>query len=1208
MGSRPRHGGILNFEGSLNQLSQLHSAVFGRCCARPQFEQKCIYCSRTIKNFDYPALLPHETNTVPDLCPYHFTVDEPNRIYFREAQDPHKICRFCTASFRVYFHLCRFTRRSPFRIYTVEDLCIALFECCSCAERENCVYCNKEIDRNPDNPLTSEEAEKVPRMCPHHIKLGNPNKINYLKEPQDPQNICQACTIIFRNFIKTCHFTSSTPFRLETHNLRKTQHIIYFKFKMDSMNGNSAVEESSSEGGKYVIQAANKLYSAVMECCAERKKCVYCNNKIDNNLENPLLTSEEAEKVPRMCPHHFKFGSPNKNYFKDPQDPQNICQVCTVIFRNFIKTYNRLTESQHSYLFGSSNSNTLSVKIMEKYASGVFQIVSRASRKFQKCLNSVMCCGLKFKKDPPSPPEEVQTECVYCSSKFVKHDYPLLPGEARDVTKLCPYHFTLGKPDIKYLRVQQDPQLICQVCTSHFRLQSQFCHFTSGTPYHKDENYDKCTWSMSLLPFTPVLPISRLLEYMELVTIETLAFYVISHAARWIFSSRSRRKKPHILLTLSVPSSKSSAALTMEVKVENAGSQEHIREVLFNICISLKQLYPCCRPERTPSEEIKVVVGSQASGQPEHGPSGQPQSGPSEQPQHGPSASDLPQPGHTGMTQQPGFSLYPAQSAGLQFQLGPFGQALFAPYGQPQPGHSWTFQPGFQPQPVPFDRSDQPAEPFDITQPGLSGEPQPKPCDESKPGPSSMTQPELQQDVEKCVYCDKKLKKFDYLLDPQEAKKIPYLCPAHFSMGNPDKKYLKEPQDPTKICPVCTVHFRIYTKMCHFTGCNPGQHDPRCDICVKRMEEAGRLEQVSPSGSRDFHQAVDESLETTQKPKPKPRNCPTHPLSWMEPESLIQINVLVAYWLYVNRGEIFKPRETVKGENYPQVPIVTIYRGRGRNNDSKSPGVPPGLATRNESSYYAFLDSVNEKIVNKFWNIEMTENIFNISRDEYQKVKLPFDFRFYGYQIKEVAVMADGFISMVVPVEKSNFTSYIAPFLAKFNTSAGTNSYVTYFVNETMLTVKWVDMELALSEIRGKFSFQATLFSKDHAIVFSYKEVPADLTSSQHLLRKSGVRIGISDSYENDVPSHTRVSYSNFNLIIPERPVNITNSTVFNFGALPTCHALMDYENCTTVSKESFWELNCTWCPQVKRCSDGFDRERLEWLSNGCAADNDNVS
>ncbi|CAB3384033.1 Hypothetical predicted protein [Cloeon dipterum] len=125
MESRSRHCGDGKYEGSLNQLSQLYSSVVGRCCARPQFEQKCIYCSRTIKDFDYPALLPHEAKIVPTLCPYHFTVDEPNRIYFREAQDPHQICQFCTASFRVYFHLCRFTRRSPFRIYTVEDICMS---------------------------------------------------------------------------------------------------------------------------------------------------------------------------------------------------------------------------------------------------------------------------------------------------------------------------------------------------------------------------------------------------------------------------------------------------------------------------------------------------------------------------------------------------------------------------------------------------------------------------------------------------------------------------------------------------------------------------------------------------------------------------------------------------------------------------------------------------------------------------------------------------------------------------------------------------------------------------------------------------------------------------------------------------------------------------------------------------------------------------
>ncbi|CAB3378818.1 Hypothetical predicted protein [Cloeon dipterum] len=300
----------------------------------------------------------------------------------------------------------------------------------------------------------------------------------------------------------------------------------------------------------------------------------------------------------------------------------------------------------------------------------------------------------------------------------------------------------------------------------------------------------------------------------------------------------------------------------MEAK-EGSGLQEHT-EILRSICISSV-------PESNIkiSEEIRVVVRPpQPSGQTQHGPSYR-------QPQPGPSSGMI----------RPGFSLHPR--SWHQFPLaGPYGQPLFAPYFPPQPVYVWPFlpgrpgpqpqllgqsgiiQPGFpwQPQhsprfpPGPFDRS-QPG-PLDTTQPGVSGQPrnsrqpQPEPCDESQPGPSSMTRrrPDLQQDVPKCVYCGIVLEDFGCFLYKEEAKKIPSLCPLHFQMGSPPKKkYLKETQDPKKICLFCTIYFRTYIKVCHFTGCDPGEHDnPYCERCVKSMEEAGRLEHVSANKFTSF--------------------------------------------------------------------------------------------------------------------------------------------------------------------------------------------------------------------------------------------------------------------------------------------------------------------------------------------------------------------
>lgn len=39
-------------------------------------------------------------------------------------------------------------------------------------------------------------------------------------------------------------------------------------------------------------------------------------------------------------------------------------------------------------------------------------------------------------------------------------------------------------------------------------------------------------------------------------------------------------------------------------------------------------------------------------------------------------------------------------------------------------------------------------------------------------------------------------------------------------------------------------------------------------------------------------------------------------------------------------------------------------------------------------------------------------------------------------------------------------------------------------------------------------------------------------------------------------------------------------------------------EDCMEIRSNT--EFHCTWCNKLKRCSDGFDRHRSEWLTAGC--------
>lgn len=59
----------------------------------------------------------------------------------------------------------------------------------------------------------------------------------------------------------------------------------------------------------------------------------------------------------------------------------------------------------------------------------------------------------------------------------------------------------------------------------------------------------------------------------------------------------------------------------------------------------------------------------------------------------------------------------------------------------------------------------------------------------------------------------------------------------------------------------------------------------------------------------------------------------------------------------------------------------------------------------------------------------------------------------------------------------------------------------------------------------------------------------------------------------------------------------IGNFTAIMFTPLPTCLTLNDCHSC----QSSDIGFDCIWCDEVKRCSDGLDRYRQEWLAQNCS-------
>ncbi|XP_035230342.1 plexin domain-containing protein 2-like [Stegodyphus dumicola] len=210
-------------------------------------------------------------------------------------------------------------------------------------------------------------------------------------------------------------------------------------------------------------------------------------------------------------------------------------------------------------------------------------------------------------------------------------------------------------------------------------------------------------------------------------------------------------------------------------------------------------------------------------------------------------------------------------------------------------------------------------------------------------------------------------------------------------------------------------------------------------------------------------------------------------------------------------------------------------------------------------------------------------------------VELSFDFPFYGSLLRNVTIATGGFLYTGDYLHNwIAATQYIAPLMANFDTSLSTESEIKYADRSTSFVVQWNKVFIQGRMNDGAFTFQVVL-KQNGDIVFGYKDVPypiSNISESHH-----PVKIGISDAYILEtslffVRRKTIYEYHRIDLL----KRNITNNTALYFSALPTCSSFKDCMSCMAADAK----LECNWCEAVKRCSDGIDRLRQNWISNGC--------
>lgn len=227
-------------------------------------------------------------------------------------------------------------------------------------------------------------------------------------------------------------------------------------------------------------------------------------------------------------------------------------------------------------------------------------------------------------------------------------------------------------------------------------------------------------------------------------------------------------------------------------------------------------------------------------------------------------------------------------------------------------------------------------------------------------------------------------------------------------------------------------------------------------------------------------------------------------------------------------------------------------------------------------------------------------------------INLSFKFPFYGHQVENITIATGGFLYTGDYVHSwLAATQYIAPLMANFDTSNNHNAKIRYLDDGDKLVVEWKDVYLQERETEGPFTFQVILHENGN-IWFAYHTIPLEIVSIQD--EDHPVKVGLSDAYIIDRTVYfarrkTIYEYHRLNMKNQE----IKNKTAIVFEALQTCNTNMNCETCLADHQStdmkigrSLQGLDCRWCAELGRCSDGTDRNRQDWLKKKC--DSHNIS
>ncbi|UJR08521.1 hypothetical protein I4U23_012784 [Adineta vaga] len=170
----------------------------------------------------------------------------------------------------------------------------------------------------------------------------------------------------------------------------------------------------------------------------------------------------------------------------------------------------------------------------------------------------------------------------------------------------------------------------------------------------------------------------------------------------------------------------------------------------------------------------------------------------------------------------------------------------------------------------------------------------------------------------------------------------------------------------------------------------------------------------------------------------------------------------------------------------------------------------------------------------------------------------------------------------------------IAPFMANFDASVGNNkTEISYYDNGTHFVCTWNGIYLQDQQDVGPFTFQAILQDTGN-IYFNYLQIPKVKVSSANHAH----RIGLSDAYlsQHSTNEHIVRVITLYDKINLDKDKILSGVSVI-FDMDQTCNTFTD---CTSCLANRGKRYNCSWCDDIQKCSNGFDRSRQQWIRSQC--------